>query len=31
MRWNQGDRELPGTLKELVTPTKEGLINDLGP
>ena len=31
MRWIQGDRELPNTLKKPVSLTKEGLINDFSP
>ena len=31
IRWIQGDRELPDTVKKLVSLTKEGLINDFSP
>lgn len=31
MRYIQGGRELPDTLKKLVSLTKEGLINDFSP
>lgn len=31
MRWIQGGRELPDTLKKLVSLTEEGLINDFCP
>lgn len=31
MRWMQGDRELPDTLKKLVSQSKRELINDVSP